>query len=52
VVIKKFQSLNKFFVYSGRWLKILIPEKYASLLGLDKFTIGRCGLLLYLVPYS
>jgi len=38
-------------MYSGRWLKTCIPEKYAPLLNFDKFIIGRCRFLLWLVLY-
>ena len=38
-------------MYSRRWLKTFIPEKYAPLLNFDKFNIGRCRLFLYLVLY-
>jgi len=47
VVIKHFWSLDKFFIYSGRLFKSIIPEKYAPLLNLDTFTTGRCRLLFY-----
>jgi len=51
VIIKHFHSFDKFLIHSRRWLKTSIPEKYAPLLNLDKFTTGRCRLLLYLVLY-
>ena len=49
--VKHFQSLDKLFIYSGRWLETFIPEKCTPLLNFDELTIGRCKLLLYLVLY-
>jgi len=46
VDVKHYLSLDKFFICSRRWLKTFIPEQYDPLLNSDKFTIGRCRLLL------
>jgi hypothetical protein len=43
--------LDTLFIYSGRWLKTFIPEKYAPSLNFDKLAAGRCRLLLSLALY-